>query len=91
MESVVCNDAVYTFYNKKAENEKHEFVDSVTFEKLDLNTFEVTYILDHVTTDTILNISDSSYSLGVPTKLFSLHNYKTVEKDQFITNYEPLM
>lgn len=90
MESVLCNDFVYTFYKSKVEDEELRSVNCMTLEKFCMKTHTVSYILENVAEDAELHFSNFAYTLKMPPKLFAFHHYRIVENDEFVTDHNYL-
>lgn len=81
MESVLCNNYLYTIYTTN-DDELH-----FTFEKLCMETYTSTYIIDGATENTEIEVDQSKYKLRMSPRLFSFHHYQLVENDEFITDH----
>lgn len=83
IETVVCNDTVYTLYKHISDDR----CSSVSLEKFSLTTFTNSFILDHVSEESTIQIADMSCIINKSTKLFNYFNINLLKENIYVTNF----
>ena len=83
LDTVVCNDIVYTLYKHLSDS----YCSLVSLEKLSLITFTNSYILNHVSEESAIQIADMSCILNKSTKLFNYYNINLLKENVYVTDF----